>query len=494
MKRLHILIALFFSFALLSTNAQRNNTLYFMDEIPQANLLNPALQHKCKINVGGLITPILPPLEMDMGLNGFAVKDLLPIDKNLDSIIHPEHPLFDYDKYHKRLRKMNYINTDININILSAGYRFKEDWYFTFNLSEKIHTRVGLSKNLLTFLDEGNGQSLLGKDVELAGIHLDALHYREWAFGASKKMDKKLTVGGKAKLLFGKANLYTRRNDLLMKTNDDPNSTFETTFTTDIEYNMSQPFFRIDSLYYLPDHDSVVFVDTTFDDVNPGDYIFNSKNVGLGLDLGAIWTPNDDWTFHVSLLDIGYIKFKDNTTTVKSKGQYLFDGVDIVPYIQEEDSAYVSQLQDSVVNIFMAEHDNKPYTYVLAPKIYLGGSRKINDMFSAAALFRAELYHKSVFMSLTLSGQADLKKWVSLSLSYAVTNNTFKNLGFGIVLKGGPLQFYFVGDNLLGKWQIIRSDGDFSGVMPYTMRYVSFRFGMNLIFKCPKVSESMFGG
>ncbi|MBN2681950.1 MAG: hypothetical protein JXR58_05545 [Bacteroidales bacterium] len=493
MKPAKYITVLIFSFAFLGLSAQRNNTMYFMDEIPQANLLNPAYQQKCKINFGGLITPILPPLELDMGLNGFAVKDLIPINKSLDSIIHPEHPLFDYDKYHKRLRKMNYITADININILSAGYKFKEDWYFTFNLTEKVQTRIGLSKNLLTFLDEGNGQSLLGKDVELAGIHLDALHYREWAFGASKKIDKKLTVGGKVKVLFGKANAYTKTNDLLMRTNDDPNSTFETTFTTDIEYRLSSPFYRIDSLYYLPDHDSVVFVDTTYD-VDPMDYVFNSKNLGFGLDLGATWSPNQDWTFYASMLDIGYIKFKDNTTTLKSKGQFLFDGVDVVPYLEETDSAYVADMTDSIVNIFMAKHDNKPYTYVLAPKIYLGASRKLTEKFSVAGLFRGEIYHKTPFMSLTLSGKADLKKWVKLTLSYAVTNNSFKNLGFGIVLKGGPMQFYFVGDNLLGTWQIVRSDGDFSGVVPYTMRYVSFRFGMNIIFKCPKASETMFGG
>ncbi|OFY78679.1 MAG: hypothetical protein A2281_11185 [Bacteroidetes bacterium RIFOXYA12_FULL_38_20] len=473
-------------------NAQRNNTLYFMESIPQSNLLNPAIQHECKWNIGGLITPILPPVELDFGLNGFAIKELVPIDKSLDSIIHPEHPLFDYDKYYKRLRKMNYITADVNINLLSAGYKWKDDWYFTFNLSEKIFSRTGISKNLLTFIDEGNGKSLMNKDVELAGVLVDVVHYREYAIGASKKLDDKLIVGGKVKFLFGKANIYTRHNDLLMKTFDDPTSNFETVFTTDIEYNMSQPFFSIDTIRYDNENDSVILVDTTYE-IEPMDYVMNNKNFGLALDLGATYKLNAKTTLYASILDIGWITFKDNVSTIRSKGQFMFDGVDVVPYLEETDSAYVADLTDSVVDIFFPTLDKGKYKYYLAPKIYLGGNYEINDKFSVQGLYRVELYRSTPMMGLTLSGQANLKKWVSLSLSYAVTNNTFKNLGLGIMLKAWRMQFYFVGDNLLGTWQIIRQDGEFSGVMPYTMRYVSFRFGMNLIFGCPKASQSMFG-
>jgi hypothetical protein len=63
--------------------------------------------------------------------------------------------------------------------------------------------------------------------------------HREYAIGAATSINSKWTVGARAKLLFGKANLWFKNNQLTWNTNKDD---FSYTFDADMEVHSSQPF------------------------------------------------------------------------------------------------------------------------------------------------------------------------------------------------------------------------------------------------------------
>jgi hypothetical protein len=62
-----------------------------------------------------------------------------------------------------------------------------------------------------------------------------------------------------------------------------------------------------------------------------------------------------------------------------------------------------------------------------------------------------------------------VSNFLSLTGSYSVIGRSASNLGFGLAVRMGALQFYAVGDNLLA-------------MSPARARYVNARMGMNLLF------------
>ena len=67
-----------------------------------------------------------------------------------------------------------------------------------------------------------------------------------------------------------------------------------------------------------------------------------------------------------------------------------------------------------------------------------------------------------------------MTKWIGISGSYTIINQSFANVGLGLNLNPGPVQFYLVSDNVLGAFK------------PQDSRYFQVRFGINLIFGSQK--------
>lgn len=481
----YISLVVLFYLALSSTFAQQNNTLYFMHDVPQANLVNPAIQHKCKLNFSGIILPVagqvLPPLHLNIGSTGFAYNQVLPWDDSIDSLIHPMHPNFDKDKFLRQLNKVNYISFATQINILSVGYRWKSDYYFTFSVYDKFDYKFSFPRDLIRFAYEGNGgDAFLGNKMDWTGLGFSSTYWREYSLGASKVINPKLTIGVNAKLLFGKLNAWTKNSTFTWFT--DKND-YAYAMDVDWELNTSQPFYGINKFEYDYENDSLIFEeDTTIAEPDVMDIVMNGKNKGLGIDIGAVYQYSEKINFYGSILDLGFIRWKDNPQTLKVKGTILFDGWDITHYLQENDSLneeIQDQRVDSIINLFDAQHQVDKYTSYLNPKIYLGGTYKLNDMFTVGAHLRGELFQHTFHTSMTASGMANVKKWFSASLSYSYLNNSYNNIGAGIVLKGGPAQFYIVTDNVVGF------------IWPQSTRNFNIRMGVNMIFGCKKNSKAM---
>ena len=459
-----------------SVFAQQDMTLYYMHRVPQSNLLNPAIQNECKLYFSGMLLPIvgqvLPPLHVNYNNNGFAYNQLIRPGTGMqaDSLI------FDIPYVLTKLRKVNYISFETNIDWFSAGYRWK-NWYFTFNLTEKLNAQVSFPKDLLTLGWEGNGKSLLGKEAFLSFLGGGFNWYREYALGASTVINNKLTVGGRAKLLFGKENLWFKSHQLSWKTDEDD---YSYTFKADWEVYSSQQFFDITKLQMDYVNDSLMYEDTTFEP-NPKDIILNRNNPGGAIDMGFKYILNNKISFYGSALDIGFIHYKNNVNAVKSSGEFYFDGWNIQPFINEPDSVgqeYADNFKDSVIKIFEPHLIKKAYNYWLSPKIYLGGTYALNEKVNLGVLLRGDVFLKRLHGGITFSANANLAKWFAPTLSYTIENNSFKQVGAGVLLKMPWMQFYFVTDNVCGF------------IWPEATRNINFRLGINLLFGCDKKTTS----
>ena len=462
--------------------AQQNNSMYFMKSLPQSRWLNPANKQDCKVHVGGLIVPIVGqsflPVHLNYANNGFAFNDILQYNESVDSLTLPGLKYYDWDQLLDELRTVNYITNEFHLNLLTVGFQYKK-WSFGIDINDKTNSLFSFNKDLVVLAKEGNGQSLLNKTAHLGDLAFTATSYTELALTTSRELNKKLRVGGAVKLLFGRMNVWTERSVIDLYTNDNDN--YPITVDADILVHLSQPFFTVDKMYYDNDADSLV-LESHSNNVDPVKAAFNPKNFGLGLDLGAVYTWSDKLEFSASLIDLGYINWKENPQTFAVKGSYFYDGYNFQPSLTEDKELITKNndsLKSSVINIFYPSLQKTSYNSYLTPKLYLGGSYTFNEKIRTSALLRVAFFQHDFHPSLTLSGNFRITRWFETVASYSMINNTYTNIGAGFAIKGKWFQTFIITDNIFGF------------IWPQSTRNINLRLGMNLVFGCKKKESSL---
>jgi Family of unknown function (DUF5723) len=455
--------------------AQQNNSIYFLNNVQQSNQLNPSVTNNCKFSIGGIIMPItgqiLPPLYFNYSNNAFAYKNLIYPGEGMqsDSLVTVFSNLSDASNFINKLKETNYLSFETNIDIIQATLEYQNQ-AFTFSITDKITTRFYYGSDFIRFLNELNGKNLLGTNAKFK-LGYDFNYYREYALGYKRKLNEKLSIGAKGKLLFGKASIYTESNKFQWKT--DP-VYFDYTFTTDMQINYSIPGFEMNNFYYSDSLHEFIIDDTIaeIDATEAINYFINNKNVGLGIDLGATYILNDKFTFYGSVIDLGYIKWKSNSNNISNNGNFEFNGVDVTRVLNNDSLTFANVLMDTIFSSTEVKLEKNDYIRFLPTKIYFGSTFTLNEEISFGALIRNEIFQKKIHSSLTLSMNSYLSRKFQTAITYSIINNSFFNFGLGLVYNTGPFQVYVVNDNITGM------------IFPQTARNVNFRFGINWVFGC----------
>lgn len=467
----------------LSAFAQQSNTMYFLNKSPQSTLLNPAFKPECNWYLGGLpaqITPVIgqvfSPLSFNINNTSFSMKDFIHHGEGdlADSLV------IDMVQFVNSLNNYNYLTFDMQYELLSFGVKVK-DMYFTFHATERIDFKFGYTRDFFQLPLWGNGHPAnIGRDVNMS-FGIDFTHFREYAVGFSKEINNKLQVGGRAKLLMGMTNINTKTNDNIWYT--DPTS-FDYTISNLTEMNASLPFVE----YLYTDSNTSGNVDSVVtQDFDPAEYFLMGKNKGAALDLGATYQYNDRIMFSASIVDLGFIRWKNNTYNFTNTGDIGFNGVDISEQLSvgytDEGSLGVdgdstanafTKFADSLLHEFTFVDSTLYYTTYLTPKMYIGGTFKLNEKLNVGALVKVEFYKKLIHPSLTLSANSQLLKWLAVSGTYTMINREYYNIGLGLTMKMGPFKMFWVNDNVLAFF------------MPHISRSINWRTGMYWAFGCNK--------
>jgi hypothetical protein len=432
-----------------------------MPGVPQSHLLNPATQPRCGFYLG---LPLVSPLQLNVENSAFSVNDVLWYDG--DSTITFMHPDADQDKFLDNFGKSNYISTDVSTNIVSFGFR-SGDMYFTYEITQRVSIRASYPGDMIRLALKGNEE---GDEFDLSGFGVNAFSYLELSMGVSRKLSDILHVGYKSKILFGQANMSTKRTDITLTTDEDwiVRSKFDINATlpgviipTDADGN-----FKYDDIDFE-------------EDLQTSDYIkMATGNFGLALDLGVHFKPIEKLTLSASILDLGFIKWKNYTFNITQDAEFIFDGIEV----EFNDSTdFGENLLDSLENTFVLNETENSYSTFLPAKIYLGVKYDIIDEISVSALSRTEFYKGRLRQQFNLSANFYPIKMVAASINYSIMNKTFNNFGLGLALKAGPFNWYMISDNLPLVFAVEQS----SGVpIPHKTRTLNFRIGFNLVFGC----------
>ncbi len=449
MKWKSILLVFLLISILSRANAQESSTLYFMYSIPQSNLLNPAVQIPCKVFVG---MPLLSSIHFDYSNTYGSYNDLLT--HSADGTLMPK---IDY-LANTSPGTTQEIFVEFHISLLNFGFKYKS-YYFNFNLSDKVDAGIGFPTNLFVLPLKGN-RDYEGKTMSIDGLKVFGKYYREWAFGVSKIMDNQLTLGVKAKLLFGKAGISTSESNVSLYT--DPN-VYYLTAITHLEANISpatltiEPNGRLDKIALPPG-------------ATPISLLLNSQNKGFAFDFGAIYKYDEKITLSASLLDLGFIHWKYAPNQVIENGQFQFNGFRINPVTNQVENT--GQIIDSMQTSYKFVSKTNPFNIFLSPILYLGGTYALVHNLNGGLMLRNELYQGKLLSSTTASLNAWYNKYVGGSLSWSYINGSFSNIGLGLSARTPGFGFYAVSDNVYGmfKWK--------------SAQLLNLRFGFNFLFGC----------
>jgi len=447
-----------------SISAQKmNNTLYLMQNVPQSNQLNPAIQPECKVFLG---FPGLSSIYYNYANNGFAYDDIIKNGTGIQS----DSLVVDINSFHEALQSTNTISNQFEMTLFALGIRAKS-LFFTLDISTKMDSRIGFDKGLVSFLKDGNA-AFLGRTANLGAIGLDGTAYHEVALGISKEINEKLTVGIKGKMLFGVANMHMDESNLSVYTSE----------SGDLVRLHSRQLMKVSMpLDIAQDSDGYVDDIDILDDDMDETFFSGTNNKGFAFDLGATYEFNEKTTFYASILDIGGIKWND-TYELYQDATFDWQGADWSqsgnsndPNFREIEDVF-DDLTDSIGDAFRYNDRSGSYTRALPCKVYLGGSYKLNDRVNVGAVSRTEIFNGKLRPSLSLSANTRVIRNFSASLSYSMVNNSYNNVGAGIAAKLGPFQIYAVSDNILA-------------MNPNTAKTANLRFGVNMMFGCHKKTK-----
>ncbi|UCH14312.1 MAG: hypothetical protein JSV22_14585 [Bacteroidales bacterium] len=448
---------------------QQSNMLYFMDGVPQSYLVNPATQPSCDLFIG---IPAVSPVQVFVESSSFSVSDVMWQDGDSTRLFFNTVE-FQQD-FLKNLAKSNFISTDVSTNIISFGFK-SGDLYITYDLTERFSFRFSYPGDLFKFVFEGNER---GDEFDMSNIGVEAVGFLEFATGVSHKINDQITLGYRGKILFGHANISTRKMDLKLITDLD--------WTVRSKFDLNATLPAID----IPTDSAGDFqfgdIDTQ-ENLNASDYFkMATGNKGLAVDLGIHYRPIDKLTLAASLLDVGFIRWRNNTYNITQDVEYIYEGMDLD--VANIDSTVFENFADSLKNTFVFNNKQQPYTSFLGAKLYVGGKYQIIEEISVGLLSRTEIFKGRIREQLTLSANFYPFKEIAASINYSIMNNTFNNFGFGISFKPGPFNLYFISDNVPLTFAVEES----SGVpIPYKSRTLNFRFGFNLVFGCDKEKTKM---
>ncbi len=482
--------SVFFSFILFgmlvipfTLEAQENQTLYYMG-LPQSRLMNPALQSSCGFYLG---LPGVSSVYFNYSNNGFSPDDFIfkGTGEYADSLITILHPSYDIDDFLDKFPERLYISPEAHVQLFALGFR-SGDTYFTFDITEKANFFLSLPKDFMTLAFHGNS-AFIGGTADFSDITFDMTEYRQYGMSLSKKINKNLSFGAKGKLLFGKANLSVKNTDLGITIDEE--NTFVHTLHSDISLNVSAPItVTTDSAGFIEDLDIKEDMDT---DEGIIDFILNTGNMGFAVDLGAVYNIADYFTLSASIVDLGYINWKQNVYNFVSKGTYNFEGIDTSPEFDVNDNSDLGDVAeamlDSIADIFKPLSQEEAYITMLPTKIYLGGTFNVSEKLNLGLLSKSQIYKGKIQQALTVSANTNLGNALMTSVSYTMSNNSYNNLGVGLSFRGGPFQFYFVSDHIPVTFNKIQfeDNGDVTSFpFPTNLKRINIRFGLNFVFGC----------
>lgn len=426
-----------------AAQAQYLRSSYFMEGTSARLQLNPGLQP----TKGYFNMPIIGSFNMSASSNVLGTSDIIDLmDSGSD--------LYSNDKLFDRLKADNRLNVNLNTDILSFGwYRGKGFW--SVNVGLRADFGAALAKDMFSMMRTMNGFALedvagTNQSYSLSNQALNMKAYAEIGLGYSRRITEKLTVGGRVKVLLGLARAEMNINQFDLNL-DVPNPQYANYADYESRGELS-PSDWYGSHYDYSANGNVITTlkggGMTFDndgmidnfDLDAGD--LGIAGSGFGIDLGASYKVWDNLTVSASILDLGFLKWKESETTVATVSGEAHETIDASNYDRYIGGDFLS------FERFDFEEGSpekvKTKTRLYSTLLLAGEYGLLNNKLSVGAMYTARFAEPKTLNELTFLATFRPKNWLNAAISYSPIQASGKSIGLAVKL--GPL---FVGTDYM---------------------------------------------
>lgn len=363
------------------------------------------------------------------------------------------HSSVSGSKFLDGLRETNRLNADINLAILSAGFKA---WggYNTIGINLRSNTNMTLPRDLFAFMKMGMSKSETHYHMDNLGIQSN--NYFEIALGHSRKINDKLDAGAKLKFLLGAANMSMKMNNMDVTLSED-----KWMIRADGEMNTSLKGLtmptKAESGKKIEKPSQADLIDwDNIDYDSPG-----LSGFGMAIDLGATYKVMDGLTVSAALLDFGFMSWSNTIKSVTGNEPWEFDGFHEIAVDSElgddDPNSLESQLDAIGKDLedyasFHRKETNVTRTAMLGATLNLGAEYALPmyDRLRFGFLSSTRINGRYSWSEGRFSANVAPVKWFDAGVNYAIS--TFGS-SFGWLLNFHPKGFnFFVGmDHTLGK-------------------------------------------
>ncbi len=291
--------------ACFTANAQGLRSGYFLEGNYYRHQLNPAFGNERAFFSFPALGNMNIDVQSNMGISTFLYKSTTP-GYDLTTFLDPN---VSASEFLDKLKDINRIGVNVNMQILSAGFKVKKG-YMTIDLGIKSNVSSRLPKDFFSLFKNGMDDSGVTQ-CDFNNLSVSANAYAEIGVGYSMRVLDNLRVGAKLKFLIGGAYAQMTYDKLTMKLSDE-----QWDITADGHLDMAVPTMGFET--ELENGRSKVS-DVSTDDP------FSLSGGGFAIDLGATYKVFDGLEISAAILDLGFIKWKGINRAV-SGGNYTFDG------------------------------------------------------------------------------------------------------------------------------------------------------------------------
>lgn len=422
----------------LTAAAQELRTSYFMESSQYRHQLNPAYLNR----QGFLSVPLLGNIQVstigNFGAQTF-IHDIDPVKNNGHRYGTFMHPYVTNEQFFKALGTKDVQGgAYLNLSILSMGFKaFNGGNLIDINL--RSNTDFLLPNELFHLAKEGGANN----SYHLSNMGLKSQSYVEVAFAHSHAIGNHVTVGAKAKVLFGHAyaNLKVKQLDLTLDEHK-----WEVEGQAEGGVSIQDTRFELDEKGRIKD----------FEPLKAG-----STGMGMAFDVGATYKVHglEDLTLSAALIDMGSINHtRAQNLKTKDNAKWTFDGFKQAYVASDKKNSQelgkeFDQMGEDLKDMFnLYATDQKGHRQGLGTTLNLGAeytlpayrklsfgvlhSRRFNDIYN--------------WNSTMLSARVRPVKAIEVGLSTAFTT-TGTQFGGMFTINAPGFHFFVAADSFVGK-------------------------------------------
>lgn len=445
---MRFLYILFFIISL-PVMAQREVNLFFMESVHQSSYINPAAVPDHKVSIG---LPAIGSIQTGFTHPSFAFGHTHDGNKwNVDDIIN------------NRLNNRNLFHFSASVELFTLRMKVGK-YYFSLTNSLRSNNTLTYPGDLFKLMWNGNASQ---DKFDLSAFGADVTAYTEHGIGFTREF-RDFTIGGRIKLLNGLSNIHTRNHGLSLHTKRGEYDHYALEASGEVELLASG------------------YLNSILHDENDEELLEQGlfSNIGVAIDLGINYHLNDKIELFGSITDIGFIRWRHNTSNYSISESRAFSGLEFgladVAFGDVDFDSLMTSAIDSLRKDIEHSSEEKSYTTTPIAHLYLGGTYQVFRNTRLLALTNIAIL-KGVRASMTVGAQQKFRRLLSVSITNTIQYRRLLNLGIGLMVKPGPFQLYIAADNISDLFTY-QTDPENSFMIPHKMNNFNVRLGMNLVF------------